>query len=188
MLKSRIHAIHAITELFKDDALICNIGFPSQELYQADDKPSNFYMIGSLGLVSSIGLGLSLTCKKRIIVIDGDGSLLMNLGSLATVANMSPENLIWFAIDNRSYGSTGDQRTWTAGKTDLSALAKGAGIEQVYKVNCDEGLKESIGSLSSRKGPLFVHITASPGSGHLKPIPLDPISIRNRFMRWLDTG
>ncbi len=112
--------------------LISNIGFPSRELFSVKDRPENFYMLGSMGLASSIGLGLALALPERkVMVLDGDGSVLMNMGTLATIAHHAPENYLLVILDNCCYGSTGSQPTCTHLGTDLFALAKAAGVKKV---------------------------------------------------------
>ncbi len=99
----RIEAIAITAEVARDQGslLVSNLGFPSRELYAIGDRPENFYMLGSMGLASSIGLGLSLAHrKKKVIVLDGDGSILMNLGTLATIANYAPSNYQLIILDN----------------------------------------------------------------------------------------
>ena len=97
---ARREAIEDIMKCIDDELIICNIGFPSRELYDIEDREENFYMIGSMGLASSIGLGLALAQPERdIVVIDGDGSLLMNMGSLVTVFANNPSNFTWIVID-----------------------------------------------------------------------------------------
>ena len=99
---NRFDLLKNIQEVLKDQLVICNIGLPSQELYQIDDQPNYFYMLGSMGLASSIGLGLSLTdVQKKVVSIDGDGSILMNKSTLATIANRAPSNYTLLIIDNR---------------------------------------------------------------------------------------
>ena len=80
--------------IIRDQFVVCNIGLPSQELHYLDDQPTNFYMLGTMGLASSIGLGLALTQKQKIISIDGDGSVLTNFGTLPTIANNTTNNFI----------------------------------------------------------------------------------------------
>ncbi|MEM9777365.1 MAG: thiamine pyrophosphate-dependent enzyme [Chloroflexota bacterium] len=180
-------------ELLKDIApimvgnalIIANIGFPSQELYNIQDSPQNFYMLGSMGLSSSIGLGLaqSLASKndpQTVIAIDGDGSVLMNLGTLATIGNYGPSNFILLLVDNGAYGSTGDQPTHTAGKTDLAGMARAAGIESVHVTQDDEA-KIALEQCMKTLGPHVIVAKVAPGSPQLKPIPMDPGYIRDRF-------
>ncbi|WP_370575356.1 thiamine pyrophosphate-dependent enzyme, partial [Methanomethylovorans sp.] len=141
----RLDAIDAIAKKARKDGalLISNIGIPCKELYHVCDMAHNFYMLGSMGLASSIGLGLSLAKPQRqVITIEGDGSMLMNLGSLATIASQKPANYLLVVIDNGTYGSTGDEPTATSMYTDLTAMAKGAGIREVYTAYTTENLME----------------------------------------------
>ena len=93
----RSDAIKVILERVEEELVVSNLGDPSKETYYARDRPKNFYMLGSLGLASSISLGLALSQKEKVLCIDGDGSLLSNLGSLATIANQKPGNLVIIA-------------------------------------------------------------------------------------------
>ena len=142
---ARYEAIQEIMEQIDEELIICNIGFPSRELYEIDDRSKNFYMIGSMGLASSIGLGLALSKpSKDVVVIDGDGSLLMNMGSLVTVFANNPSNLTWIVIDNGAYGSTGNQDTY-AQKIDLVEIAKSVGFKNSHDFK-DINLKDMIRS------------------------------------------
>ena len=107
MIRSEV--LKSIVPVISDQLVVCNIGLPSQELHMLDDQPSNFYMLGTMGLSSSIGLGLALAQKEQVIAIDGDGSVLTNFGTLPTIANNVADNFVLLIIDNGSYGSTGDQ-------------------------------------------------------------------------------
>ena len=104
MIRSDI--LRELAPTIKDTLTVMNIGLPSQEMHMIDDQPSNFYMLGTMGLASSIGLGLALSQPKPVIVIDGDGSVLTNLGTLPTIGNNQSPNYILLIIDNGSYGST----------------------------------------------------------------------------------
>ena len=130
---NRFDLLKLIHKVFKNNLIICNIGLPSQELYQINDQPNYFYMLGSMGLSSSIGLGLALSQNKDVISIDGDGSVLMNMNTLSTIANRAPNNFTLLIIDNGSYGSTGDQKTFTSEKTVLKKVAIGAGCKNVIE-------------------------------------------------------
>ena len=142
---ARYEAIQEIMESIEEELVICNIGFPSRELYEIDDRPKNFYMIGSMGLASSIGFGLAMAKPhKDVVVIDGDGSLLMNMGSLVTIFANNPSNLTWIVIDNGAYGSTGNQDTY-AQKTDLVDIAKAVGFKNSFDFT-DINLKDVIRS------------------------------------------
>lgn len=175
---ARYEAIVDIMEYIDEELVICNIGFPSRELYEIEDRQRNFYMIGSMGLASSIGLGLALTKpNKNIVVIDGDGSLLMNMGSLVTIFANNPSNLTWIVIDNGAYGSTGNQDTY-AQMIDLVDVAKGVGFENSYNFE-DINLKD----VMHNENASFVVYKTEAGNSTAPIINLDPITIKERFMK-----
>lgn len=176
----RIEAIALAADVAQAEGalLISNIGFPSRELYAAKDRDSNFYMLGSMGLASSIGLGLALARpERRVISLDGDGSVLMNLGTLATIAHHAPENYLLLIVDNCCYGSTGSQPTCTHLGTDLAALARAAGVEFVEVVNNHEDLANALA------GRGVVVAKVEPGNADVPIIDLNPEEIIERFMR-----
>ena len=175
---TRYDAIKDIMENIDEELVICNIGFPSRELYEIEDRPKNFYMIGSMGLASSIGLGLALAKPyDDVVVIDGDGSLLMNMGSLVTIFANNPSNLTWIVIDNGAYGSTGNQDTY-AQVLDLVDVARGVGFQNSHNFN-DVDLKEFIKSDDAS----FIVYRTEPGNSTAPIIDLDPITIKERFMK-----
>lgn len=177
----RRDAIENIMKNIGDELIVCNIGVPCKELYAVKDRPQNFYMIGSMGLVSSIGLGLAKsTPDKEIVVIDGDGSLLMNLGSLVTVFAQNPKNFTWIVINNGAYGSTGNQETY-AKKVDLLEVAKGVGFKDAHNYE-DIDLKEVIhnGKCS------FINYNVKAGNSAAPNIDLTPEEIKERFMKELN--
>ena len=177
----RYDILKEILPFIKDQFVVCNIGLPSQELYQLNDQPTNFYMLGTMGLASSIGLGLALVQKKKILVIDGDGSVLTNLGTLSTIANNVTNNFVLLIIDNGSYGSTGDQLTYAGKKTSLKEIAIACGCENVLECQA----KETKGILKSAlENDQMTIIVSKCESGNVKVpvIDLDPVIIRHRFM------
>lgn len=178
----RYELLQAIAPVIKDQLVVCNIGFPSQELYEIDDQPTNFYMLGSMGLSSSIGLGLSMTTSRGVVSIDGDGSVLMNLGTLSTIAHQAPPSFVLLIVDNGAYGSTGDQPTYTSGKTDLAAIARAAGIDSVIESTGD-GVVDALRQALDTQGPHVIVAKVEPGSPKLTPIPMPAVVIRDRFMR-----
>ena len=177
----RIEAIALAAEAAaaQDALLVCNIGFPSRELFSIRDRPENFYMLGSMGLASSIGLGLALARPERkVMVLDGDGSVLMNLGTLATIAHYAPENYLLVILDNGCYGSTGSQPTCTHLGTDLFALAKAAGVKKVSLVERAEDLAPA---LLCHEVVVIVKVEA--GNAPVPIIGLSPEEILDRFIR-----
>jgi sulfopyruvate decarboxylase subunit beta len=162
--------------------VVCNIGLPSQELHMLDDQPSNFYMLGTMGLSSSIGLGLALAQKQKVIAIDGDGSVLTNFGTLPTIANNTADNFILLIIDNGSYGSTGDQPTYAGKKTSLAAVARACGCDNVVECQAEDTAQVLSDALAGNKMTIIVCKCAS-GNIPVKVITMDPVVIRDRFMR-----
>ena len=161
------------------ELIICNIGFPSRELYDILDRDENFYMIGSMGLASSIGLGLALAKPdKDIVVIDGDGALLMNMGSLVTINACKPKNLTWIVINNGAYGSTGNQETY-AKDLNLSEIASSVGLKS-YKFE-EIDLKEIIDDSECN----LVEFNCEPGNSTAPIIEMTPEAIKKRFMNMI---
>jgi len=179
----RIEAIRGITEQLKNELVICNIGFPSRELYAVKDSPTHFYMLGSMGMASSIGLGLALAQERKVVVLDGDGSVLMNLGSLVTIFSQNPDNLILVILDNECYGSTGSQCTYTK-SVNLSEIAKAVGFKETYFLESKADYKRFKNILKA-KGPVFVHARVEAGNADVSIIDLEPEIIKERFMEEL---
>ena len=103
---NRSESMKVITEYLKNEIIVSANGFISRDLFSIKEKPTNFYMIGSMGLSSSIGLGIALkNPQKKIYVFDGDGNILMNLGSLTTIGKLQPKNFVHIIFDNKSYCS-----------------------------------------------------------------------------------
>lgn len=176
---SRFEIIKAIAPALEGNAVVCNLGVPSKELFHVLHQPSNFYMLGSMGMATPTGLGAALSTDRRVFVVDGDGSLLMNPGTLATVALTSPSNLAIIAIDNASYGSTGGQPTHTGVCVDLEAVARGFGIKNTVKAADPKALLDALEKPAA--GPLFVHALALPGNAPVSDIPVDHLEIKKHF-------
>lgn len=180
MIRSEI--LQEIAPILRNQLVICNIGIPSQELHAIDDQPTNFYMLGTMGLASSIGLGLALAQPKPVIVIDGDGSILTNLGTLPTIANNPAPNYVLLVIDNGSYGSTGDQPTYTGRKTSLAGMARAAGCERVVECRAEETGEVLQAALDAGEATVIICKCES-GNAKMPVITLDPVTIRDRFMQ-----
>ena len=179
MIRSDI--LRDIAPILSNQLVVCNIGLPSQELHMIDDQDSNFYMLGTMGLSSSIGLGVALAQDKTVISIDGDGSVLTNFGTLPTIANNVSDNFILLIIDNGSYGSTGDQPTYAGKKTSLTAVAIACGCENVIECRAEETGSVLQAAIDSKKMTIIV---SKCDSGNIKVpvITKDPVVIRDRFM------
>jgi sulfopyruvate decarboxylase subunit beta len=179
MIRSEL--LRELAPVIADHLVVCNIGLPSQELHMIDDRATNFYMLGTMGLASSIGLGLALAQDKKVVVIDGDGSVLTNLGTLPTIANNVADNYVLLIVDNGSYGSTGDQPTYAGMKTSLTEVARACGCENV--VECS-GADTPAAVEAALAGDKMTIIVSKVESGNVKVpvITRDPVSIRDRFM------
>ncbi len=176
---TRYEAIHAAADYLGGRIVVSNLGVPSKELYALCDQPSNFYMLGSMGLASSIGLGVSLCNRNDVIVLDGDGSLLMNPNALCSISQLAGSNLTVVALDNGTYGSTGNQRT-ASQKLDLELLARGFGIEHTCKAYSADDLAESLRVQAD--GPKFIHVVVKPGNADVPDLPCTAREIKDRFM------
>ncbi len=177
----RNEVLESIIPVITDELVICNIGSPSQELHNLDDQPTNFYMLGTMGLCSSIGLGLALAQPQKVIAIDGDGSVLTNMGTLPTIANNVADNFVLVIIDNGSYGSTGDQPTYAGMKTSLTAVAEACGCENVVECKAEDTADELKKALASNQMTVIVCKCES-GNVKVPVISMNPIVIRERFM------
>ena len=178
----RSDVLKSIIPVISDRLVVCNIGLPSQELHMLDDQPSNFYMLGTMGLSSSIGLGLALAQKDKVIAIDGDGSVLTNFGTLPTIANNVANNFVLLIIDNGSYGSTGDQPTYAGLKTSLTSVAKACGCENVVECQAEEAADVLRQALDSDEMTIIVCKCES-GNIKVPVIDMDPVVIKHRFMQ-----
>lgn len=177
----RSDVLKELAPTLADHLVVCNIGLPSQELHMIDDRATNFYMLGTMGLASSIGLGLALAQDKKVISIDGDGSVLTNFGTLPTIANNVADNFILLIIDNGSYGSTGDQPTYAGKKTSLAAVASACGCENVVECSAEETVQAVKDAIASDKMTIIVSKCES-GNIKVPVITMDPVTIRDRFM------
>jgi len=179
-IHTRFEILRLVAPQLEGKLVVCNLGLPSKELYALRHQPSNFYMLGSMGLVTPIGLGVALTSEREVVVIDGDGSLLMNPGTLAVVAAAAAKNLTILAIDNGVYGSTGSQPTHAATCVDLEQVARGFGIANTVKT---AGGADLIAALGARGGgPRFIHALAVPGNANVPNIPLDHLENKRQVM------
>lgn len=184
MIRSEV--LKQLIPVISDHFVVCNIGLPSQELHLLDDQPTNFYMLGTMGLASSIGLGVALAQNQKVISIDGDGSVLTNFGTLPTIANNVADNFILLIIDNGSYGSTGDQPTYAGKKTSLAAVARACGCEHVIECEAKDAATTMKKAIDSDQMTIIVCKCES-GNITVPVITMDPVVIRDRFMKTLET-
>jgi sulfopyruvate decarboxylase subunit beta len=171
----------------QDKLVVTIMGASAQELYNLGHRENFFYLQHAMGLASSIGLGLAMHLPaERVVVLDGDGSVLMNLGTFATLARYGPKNLIHIVFDNGSLLSTGgfDSHT-TSGITDIAAIARGAGIEHVAAVDTAVGFGEAfIAALERDDLSVIVAKVAAVGPEHYG-MDLQLPENAFRFRRWI---
>jgi thiamine pyrophosphate-dependent acetolactate synthase large subunit-like protein len=182
MKMTRADATARLRAALTDEAVIVSLGHPAYDLFAAGDRPEHFYTWGSMGLVSSLALGLALARPdRRVLGLDGDGSLLMNLGSLATIAALSPPNLVLLVWDNEAYGTTGGQPTATASGSDLAAAARALGVARAATVRLPEELDAALARARQEPGPWVIVAKVAESAPVAKP-PLDCVHIKQRFM------
>tara|TARA_B100000809_G_scaffold218047_1_gene224479 strand:- start:1740 stop:2288 length:549 start_codon:yes stop_codon:yes gene_type:complete len=176
----RKDAIKIASDMIGDSPIISANGYISRDLFETDDKDTNFYMIGSMGLSSSIALGVALkNTRKRVYVFDGDGNILMNLGSLTTIGKLKPKNLIHLVFDNQSHDSTGGQPT-NSENIDLCKIAEASNYK-AFKTNSKTDLQKILNKVKTLDGPIMIIIKISKGGNPGKRITYSPITIRKRF-------
>jgi phosphonopyruvate decarboxylase len=155
----RIDAIKIISEsLTGTEYIIATTGKPSRELFTVSDREHHFYMQGSMGHAASIGLGAALSQpKKKIVILDGDGALIMHMGILSTIGHHKPKNLFHIVLDNESYETTGDQDT-TSRTTDFVSVAKASGYLFADETSSSSDLKKKMAHMMKQNGPALLRV------------------------------
>ena len=171
-----------VAKLTHEEAVIGGIGNTNFDLFATGRRPQNFYMLGSMGLAVPIALGVALAQpQRRVFALEGDGSLLMQLGSLGTVGMLQPRNLTIIVMDNSMYQITGGQPTASAERTDFVAIAKGAGIATADWAPDEEHFETLVDRALSGSGPALIGCKIDPQPAAKEP-ERDPRAIRDRFM------
>ena len=170
----------------KGTAVIATTGFNGREMYMLDDRNNQLYMIGSMGCALSIGTGIALHKPGlKVIVVDGDGALLMRTGAMATTCSCAPHNLIHILLDNEVHESTGGQRT-LSGNVSFPVIAKGFGYTHVFSTDVLDEFKSCLTQSMEQNGPVFIHLKTRPGvpAGLGRP-SVKPVQVKERFMEYL---
>jgi len=186
-LPTRLEALESINSLKnKNSILLATTGKSGRELYEIEDNPNNLYMVGSMGCVSSIALGIALSKKdKEIIAIDGDGALLMRMGSLATNGYYSPKNMLHILLDNNTHDSTGGQKT-ISHTIDFVQIAKSSGYKKSIKAQNLKEFKEAIESWQKEKKLTFLYLKIAKGSKkNLGRPKIKPFEVKERLMEFI---
>lgn len=174
-------AVRIINEFLYDSIAVTTIGDISPALYHVEDRDLNFYVKAALGQASSIGLGMAVNTKKRVYVLDGDGSLLLNPNILCETAMVNPSNMTIILLDNGTYGTTGNQKTPAHDFLDLELVARSFGFTNTRKASTQEEIVSGLESL--RDGLNLLHILIKPVKSQGLSTPLEPRVIKERFMK-----
>ena len=178
----RREAMEIICNQYKKSIIISANGFISRDLFSTLEKNTNFYMIGSMGLASSIALGIAIKKPgKKIFVFDGDGNILMNLGSLVTIGSLQPKNLVHIIFDNKMHESTGGQPTYSE-TIDLSKIAKASNYK-IFKINSKSSLTKILVNIKQNAGPILLLIQVSKSKEKSLRVDIDPVEIKRRFIK-----
>ena len=176
----RLEATKLVLEQAGQRPIVANLGPTSDELWHAGHRDRNFYTYGNMGLCSSIALGMALSTQEQVISLDGDGSLLMNLGTIATIGREQPNNLIVVVWDNEEWAQTGHQPSHTAKGTKLDQVALGCGIHNTTVVQDLEELKSAFTQALESDGPWFI-VAKIQEEENLPVAPVEPEFTLYRF-------
>lgn len=187
-LPSRADVLRAVQASAKPtDAIVATTGFTGRELYALDDRPSQLYMVGSMGCASTFGLGIAWAKPdRRVIVLDGDGAALMRLGAFATLGYERPKNLVHVLLDNEVHESTGAQTT-VAHSVDLAQIARAAGYPKVLRAGTAQEVQDILAQDTQEL--TFVHAKIKKGTPSDLPRPkVTPVQVAERFRAFLAQG
>ena len=175
-------ALETLAEHVGDELVVSGIGSQTLLWHSILHRPGNFYLSGPMGQAVPFGLGLALARpSERVIAIEGDGSLLMNLGSLASAAQHLPANLLVLVMDNLSYELTGVQPMVNRGRTDFQQIARGFGIAETYEASDQTQLSEAVRQALSAKKFSFIWARLELMKGKLPTCPYFPHQIKQQF-------
>lgn len=175
--------------LGSDVAVVATTGKTGRELYEVGDRENQFYMVGSMGCALAFGFGIAISKPNlKVVVLDGDGALLMRTGSMATVGAYSPKNLVHILIDNEVHDSTGGQGTVTGG-VSFGTIAKGFGYHTVYGTDKLDQFSNILDTVKSKNdGPVFVHLKTKKGSPEKLGRPkVTPAEVSVRFAKFVQS-
>jgi phosphonopyruvate decarboxylase len=187
---ARMEAIRTIRGSISDeDAIIATTGKIGRELFTLGDRHNQLYVVGSMGCVSGIGLGIQYVLpEQRVVVLDGDGAVLMKMGTLATIGHYRPERFIHIILDNESYESTGSQGSSSV-SVDFCDVATACGYRQCFRAENEAGLTAAVRSAKTHLGPAMIHVKVSRGSVPGLPRPgITPVEVKERFTKFLKRG
>jgi sulfopyruvate decarboxylase subunit beta len=181
---TRLNAIKLIVENISDDDILVHAnGAISRESFFCKDREKNFYLLGSMGLASSVGLGFALCAiDQKVIILDGDGNILMGLGNLPLIGSLRPKNFIHIVLDNEVYGTTGNQPTISS-EVDLSEISRVSGYHSSHLIHGAEEFTKIFRKIYGQAGPHFIHFKVNQKIDlACARIPYSAEQIRDRFI------
>ncbi len=183
---SRYETLETMLGVVPDNAgIIVTTGKSGRELFTIADREQHLYQVGSMGCAAGMGLGVALNTDKPIVVVDGDGALMMKMGSLATIGAYAPKNLVHLVLDNGTYDSTGGQPT-VSGGVDFAGCAVASGYKRGVRVDDKPGFEKALADALSADGPTLIHMKIAPGSLEKLGRPtVKPPEVARRFKAFL---
>lgn len=184
---TRLDALERIVAAYPSEPTVVTLGATARELAAVARAENHLYVLDSMGLPPAIGLGLSLGLERssfdKCLVIEGDGSLLMGLSTLATIGLTQPKKLLLIVLDNGAYAATGGQKT-AASAVDFAAVARGCGMEAT-SVDDTEALDRELRSCRSAEGPIVLHVRIGPENAAVPYVLEDPVVLGETFRAYL---
>ncbi|MBV8118903.1 MAG: aldehyde dehydrogenase [Alphaproteobacteria bacterium] len=177
-------AIRLLLDKRDDLLLITGLGSTTWDAASVGDDPRNFYLWGAMGSAALIGLGLAIAQpQRRVLVVTGDGELLMGLGGLATIGVQRPPNLSIAVFDNGHYGETGMQTSHTGAGVELVGIARACGIEEIFDISDELGVRDFAGRIGKSATTLFARIAIRADEPPRVLPPRDGVYLKTRFRR-----
>lgn len=183
---ARVSVLEHLLGLVTDDtAIIATTGKTGRELYTLQDRDQHLYMVGAMGSASAVGLGVAMSSRKPVVVVDGDGAALMRMGTFATVGALGPENFLHILLDNGVHDSTGGQQT-VSNRVDWGSIAAATGYRHIVSVTRIDDFARAFCALQSQLGPNCLHVRTHPGSiKNLGRPKVAPHEVAVRFSNFL---
>lgn len=183
----RRDALELLHGHLEDQLVVSHFGPTRAEWHEISEGRQTFFLYGGMGMASSVALGLALQApQERVWCFEGDGALALNLGSLLTVAQSQPDNLIHFVMTNRTYDAVGSTPLVNADSVDFAALARAAGLRNVYSFTAIDDLKAELPGILEAGEYAFVNLEIDVGSRATRKMPWDPLEAKYRFARTLE--
>ncbi len=179
---SRRAVVAKLLERIDDALIVTGLGSPVSDVMATRDRPLNFYLLGAMGLGTSVGLGLALSQPERaVIVITGDAELMMNSGALATIGVKAPRNLSIVVLDNERFGETGEQISHTAAGIDIAGIARASGILEAEAIRDMDRLPAIRQRLTARTGPFVAVFKVRAERSPVVMPPKSGVVLKSRF-------